>query len=100
MPISLFAETFEGLGVTVDVGVSSTNPPTTLIAPVSVAPYVSVSVLPTAPIITGPGESPFPLSPSSLLLRKFVPFFFLVHSFSFHALCFLDRSIPYCSFSV
>ena len=76
MPVSLFAETFEGLGVTVDVGVSSTNPPTTLIAPVSVAPYVSVSVLPTAPIITGPGESPFPLSPSSLLLRKFVPFFF------------------------
>ena len=76
MHVSLFAETFEGLGVMVDVGVSSTNPPTTLIAPVSVAPYVFVSVLPTTPIITGPGESPFPLSPSSLLLRKFVPFFF------------------------
>ena len=76
MPVSLFAETFEGLGVTIDVGVSSTNPPTTLIAPVSAAPYVLVSVLPTTPIITGPSESPFTLSPSLLLLRKFVLFFF------------------------
>ena len=100
MLVSLFAETFEGLGVTIDVGVSSTNPPTTLIAPVSAAPYVLVSVLPTTPIITGPSESPFTLSPSLLLLRKFVLFFFLVHRFSFHALCFLDRSTPYCSFSV
>ena len=74
MPVSLFAETFEGLGVATDMGVPSTAPPATPIAPVSAAPYVPVSVLPTAPIIVGPSESPFPLSPSSLLLCKSVLF--------------------------
>ena len=74
MPVSLFVETFEGLGVTADVGVPSTAPPATPIALVSVAPYVPVSVLPTAPIIAGPGEFPFPLSHSSFLLCKSVLF--------------------------
>ena len=74
MPVSLFAKNFEGLGVAADMGVPSTAPPTTPIALVFAAPYVPVSVLPTAPIIVGPGESPFPLSPSSLLLCKSVLF--------------------------
>ena len=74
MFVSLFAETFKGLRVAVDVGVPSAAPPATPIAPVSVAPYVPVSVLPTAPIITSPGEFPFPLSLSSFLPCKFVLF--------------------------
>ena len=74
MPISLFVETFEGLGVTADVGVPSTAPPATPIALVSVAPYVPISVLPTAPIIAGPCEFPFPLSHSLFLLCKSVLF--------------------------
>ena len=74
IPVSLFAKTFEGLGVMVDVGVPSTTPPTIPIAPVSTAPYMPVSVLPTAPIIAGPGEFPFPLSPSSFLPCKSVLF--------------------------
>ena len=74
MPVSLFVETFEGLGVTADVGVPLTAPPATPIAPVSAAPYVPISILPTAPIIADPGESPFPLSPSSFLLCKSVIF--------------------------
>ena len=98
MPISLFAETFEGLRVVADVGVPSTAPPATPIVPIFTASYVSISVLPTAPIIVGPGEFPFPLSPFSFLLCMSVPF--LDHNFSFHALCFLDRSTPYYSFSV
>ena len=73
MLVSLFVETFKGLGVAADVGVPSTTPPTTPIAPVSTAPYVPVSVLPIAPIIAGPGESPFPY----LLLH----FFFVNLSF-------------------
>ena len=74
MPISLFVETFEGLGVTADVGVPSTAPPATPIALVSVTPYVPIFVLPTAPIIASLGESPFPLSPPSFLLCKSVLF--------------------------
>ena len=74
MPVSLFAETFKGLGVAADVGIPSTAPPATPIAPVFAAPYMPISVLPTAPIIAGPGESPFPLSPSLFLLCKFVLF--------------------------
>ena len=66
MSVSLFAETFEGLGVAVDVGVPSAAPSATPIAP--------VSVLPTAPIITSPGEFPFPLSPSSFPSYKSVLF--------------------------
>ena len=72
MSVSLFAKTFEGKGIAIDVGVPSTAPPATPIAPVSVVP--SVSVLPTAPIITGPGEFPFPFSPSSFLPFEFVLF--------------------------
>ena len=74
MSISLFAETFEGLGVAADVGVPSATPSATPIASVSVAPYVPVSVLPIAPIITGPSEFLFPLSPSSFLPCKSVLF--------------------------
>ena len=74
LPVSLFVETFKGLGVTADVGVPSTTPPATPIALVSVAPYVPVSILSTAPIITGPGECPFPSSHSSFLLCKSVLF--------------------------
>ena len=65
MSISLFVETFEGLGVAADVGVPSVVPPATPIAPVSVVPSVLVFVLPTTPIITSPSEFPFPLSPFS-----------------------------------
>ena len=74
MLVSLFAETFEGLGVMADMGVSSIAPPATPIALVSAAPYVLVFVLPTAPIIAGPSEFPFPLSPSSFLPCKSVLF--------------------------
>ena len=74
MSISLFLETFEGLVVAVDVGVPSAAPPATPIAFVYVVPSVSVSVLPTTPIIIGPGEFPFPLSPFSFLLCEFVLF--------------------------
>ena len=74
MPVSLFAKTFEGLRVAADVGVPSTAPLATPIAPVSAAPYVPVSVLPTTPIIAGPGESPFPLSLPSFLFCKSVLF--------------------------
>ena len=74
MPVSLFVETFEGLGVATDVGVPSTTPPAIPIAPISAAPYMPVSVLSTAPIIAGPDEFPFPLSPSSFLPCKSVLF--------------------------
>ena len=74
MPISLFAKTFEGLGVAADVGVPSTASPATPIAPVSTAPYVPISVIPTAPIITGLNEFPFPLFPSSFLPCKSILF--------------------------
>ena len=74
MSVSLFAKTFEGLGVAADVGVPSATPSATPIASVSITPYVPVSVLPTAPIITGLSEFPFPLSPSSFLPCKFVLF--------------------------
>ena len=74
MPVSLFAETFEGLGVAADVGEPSTTPLAIPIAPISTAPYMLVSVLPTVPIIVGPGEFPFPLSPSSFLPCKSILF--------------------------
>ena len=74
MFVSLFAKTFEGLGVVTDVGVPSIAPPATPIAPVSTALYVPIYVLPTAPIIAGPGEFPFPLSPSSFLPCKSILF--------------------------
>ena len=74
MPVSLFAETFEGLGVVTDMGVPSIAPPATPIALVSAAPYVPVSILPIALIIVGPSEFPFPLSPSSFLPCKSVLF--------------------------
>ena len=74
MYVSLFIETFEGLGAATDIGVPSVVPPATPIAPVSTVPSVHVSVLPIAPIITGPGEFPFHLSPSSFLPCEFVPF--------------------------
>ena len=74
MFVSLFAKTFEGLGVVTDVGVLSIAPPATPIAPVSTALYVPIYVLPTAPIIAGPGEFPFPLSPSSFLPCKSILF--------------------------
>ena len=75
MSVSLFVETFEGLGVAANVGVPSAVPFATPIAHVSVVPSVHVSVLPTAPIITGPGEFPFPLSPPSFFFFcEFVPF--------------------------
>ena len=77
MSVSLFAETFKGLGVAANVGVSSAVPPATPIAHIPAVPFVFVYVLPTAPIITGLGEFPFPLSPSS--------------SFSFVSLSFLDH---------
>ena len=74
MSVSLFAKTFEGLRVVANVDVPSTAPPATPIVPISAAPYVPVSVFPTTPIIAGPGEFPFPLSPSSFLPYKSVLF--------------------------
>ena len=98
MSVSLFVETFEGLGVAANVGMPSAVPFATPIAHVSVVPSVHVFVLPTAPIITGPGEFPFPLSPPSFFFSMSLSL--LDHGLSFHALCFLDSSTPYCSFSV
>ena len=74
MSVSLFAKTFEGLRVVANVDVPSTAPPATPIVPISAAPYMPVSIFPTTPIIAGPGEFPFPLSPSSFLPCKFVLF--------------------------
>ena len=59
-----FAETFEGLEVTADVGMPSTATPATPIAPifaiptapVSAVPPIAVSTIPTAPILTSPEE--------------------------------------------
>ena len=59
-----FVETFEGLGVVVDVGMPSAAAPATPITPVSAIPIVPVSAVPfvlvstvlIAPILTGPGE--------------------------------------------
>ena len=69
---SCFAETFEGPGVTADVGMPSVVAPATPIAPVSAIPTVPVfavpsipvsavpsvpiSTVPIAPILTSPGE--------------------------------------------
>ena len=89
-----FVEPLEGLGLAADVGVSAAATPTAPTAPiptisfapafavftasVSAVPFVPIYVLPTAPIITGPGELSFPLFPSSFLPRGFVsPFLFL-----------------------
>ena len=101
MPIFLFAETFKGSGVAVDVGMPKAAPPVTPITPVSAVPTatvsavpsVPVSVLPVAFILTGPSEFLFPY----LLLHFFlVSLSSLDHGFSFHTLCFLDRLASCC----
>ena len=105
MLIFLFAKTFEGPGVAVDVGMPTAAPPATPITPVSAVPIALVSVVPSvpvsvllvAPILTGLGEFIFPY----FLLHFFlVSFSSLDHSFSFHTLCFLDRFTSYCPLSV
>ena len=66
---SCFAETFEGPGVIVDIGMPSAVAPTTPISaiptvlvfvvpsiPVSTVPSVPISTVPIAPILTGPSE--------------------------------------------
>ena len=114
-PFLLFAEPFEGLELTANVGVSAAATPAAPIAPipaissapvsavfttsVSAIPSVPVSVLPIAPIITGLGELYFPLFLSSFIPRGFVsPFFFKVS----HLMpCdFFDRSSSYDALSV
>ena len=95
-PFLSFAEPFEGLGFTANIGVSKAATPAAPTAPIltvsstpistiftasiSAVPSMPVSVLPTTPIITGPGELSFPLFLSSFLPRGFVspppPFLF------------------------
>ena len=104
-PFYLIAETPGEPGVAVDIEMPTTTPPTTLTAPISTIPTMSISAvpsipvfaLPTAPILTGPGEFLFPY----LLLPFFlVSLSFSDHSFSYHALCFLDRSTSHCPSSI
>ena len=89
-PFFSFAEHFEGLGLVANVGVSTTATPAAPPAPIPAVfsalafaiftafiftvPYVPISVLPTAPIITGLGELSLPLFLSSS--SSFFPFFF------------------------
>ena len=65
MPISLFAETFEGLGIATDIGMPApaipiAPIPTVLSAPVSAIPIVLVFAAPITLILAGPGKFPFP----------------------------------------
>ena len=83
-PFLLFVKPFEGLGIAANVGVST----------------AATFVVPSAPIIAVPGELSFSLFHSSFLPRGFVSFFFFNQGFSFHALCFFDRSTSYGAFLV
>ena len=65
MPISLFAETFEELGIAADVRMPAPAIPIAPIStipstPISVIPIVLVFAAPIAPILAGPGKFPFP----------------------------------------
>ena len=93
MSISLIAETFERLGIAVDVGVSTATTPVAPLASIPVVssvpisaiftasvfavPFILASVFPTAPITAGSGKLSFPFFLSSLLPRGPISLFSL-----------------------